>query len=96
MNLVQTQVILHFENVKMKSILLGYFLFIDIKNLLTNQKTEFSKITVRSYRVGSLTVSYLNSSSKKPFNVPLSSVSDPCEVKHQLGRPDINSNQESS
>ena len=58
MNLVQTQVILHFENVKMKSILLGYFLFIDIKNLLTNQKTEFSKITVWSYRVGSLTVSY--------------------------------------
>ena len=96
MNLVQTQVILHFENVKIKSILLGYFLFIDIKNLLTNQKTEFSKITVRSYRVGSLTVSYLNSSSKKPFNVPLSSVYDPCELKNQLERPDINLNQESS
>ena len=94
MNLVQTQVILHFENVKIKSILLGYFLFIDIKNLLTNQKTEFSKITVRSYRVGSLTVSYLTSSSKKPFHVPLNSVSEPCEVK--LGRPDINSNQGAS
>ena len=94
MNLVQTQVILHFENVKIKSILLGYFLLIDIKNLLTNEKTEFSKITVRSYRVGSLTVSYLNSSSKKPFHVPSSSISNPLEVK--LGRPDINSNQESS
>ena len=68
MNLVQTQVILHFENVKIKSILLGNFLFIDIKNLLTNQKTEFSKITVRSYRVGSLTVSYLNSSNHSMFH----------------------------